>query len=52
MARLLGVIRTKQELQERRLGACGFWWQPVHKYGLVKGIVTILNVRCDIENWI
>jgi hypothetical protein len=51
MARLLGAIRTKQELQERRLDACGFRWQPVHKYELVKGIVTILNVKCDIESW-
>jgi hypothetical protein len=51
MARSLGAIRTKQESQERRLDARGFRWQLVHKCGLVEGIVTMLNVRCDIESW-
>jgi hypothetical protein len=37
MARSLKAIHTKQELQKRRLGACGSQWQPVHKYRLVKG---------------
>jgi hypothetical protein len=45
MARSLKAIRTKQELQKRQLGACGSWWQLVHKCGLVKGIVTMLNVE-------
>jgi hypothetical protein len=42
-------IRTKQELQERRLGACGSRWQPVHRFGSVKGILMMLNVRCRSE---
>jgi hypothetical protein len=52
MARSLGAIRTKQESQERRLDARGFRWQPVHRCGLVEGIVTMLNeldVRCRSE---
>jgi hypothetical protein len=51
MARSLEAIRTKQKSQKRRLGACGFQWQPVHKYGLIEGIVAMLNVRYDIESW-